>query len=40
MPKPIKIVRNGPLPEIIMDRPPANAINVEFSLAMNDALTV
>jgi crotonobetainyl-CoA hydratase len=37
---PIKVIRNGPLLEITMDRPPANAINVEFSLAMNAALSL
>jgi crotonobetainyl-CoA hydratase len=40
MSEPIKVIRNGPLLEITMDRPPANAINVEFSLAMNEALTL
>jgi crotonobetainyl-CoA hydratase len=34
----IKVNRRGRVLEITMDRPPANAINVEFSIAMHEAL--
>ena len=34
----IRIVRNGPIFEITIDRPKANAIDLKASLALNEAI--